>query len=285
MLKRLLTTLGLVLLSAPAQAAPALWAVSDGDSMVHIFGSLHVMPTDTEWRTPLFDATLAKADQVVFETDIRPAAMAEVGAKAFVRGIYVDGTQLTDLMDEGLEAEVRNLAENLGMPFGPMLAMRPWMAANALSAAGMASLGMIEQGVEFTLEPEIAAERLTFLETGDEQIEVLAGAPDDEQVALLQATVEQFDQLPKVLSKLMSHWLGGTPDQLEALFMMDMGGMEEAYLDRLLLARNRNWIAPIETMLAENRNNLIIVGAGHLVGDGNVLELLEGAGYSVERVQ
>ncbi|MBU1306905.1 MAG: TraB/GumN family protein [Alphaproteobacteria bacterium] len=285
MLKQLLTTLGLMALSAPAQAAPALWSISDGDSVVHIFGSLHVMPMDTEWRTPLFDETLANADQVVFETDIRPAAMAEVGAKAFVRGIYVDGTQLTDGMDEGLEAEVRRQASTLGMPFGPMLAMRPWLAANTLSIAAMAQLGMVEQGVEFALEPEISADRLVFLETGDEQIEVLAGAPDDEQIALLQATVEQFDQLPKFVSKLMSHWIGGTPDKLEALFVMDMGGLEDRYLDRLLLSRNRNWIAPIETMLAENRNNLVIVGAGHLVGAGSVIELLQDAGYSVERIQ
>jgi uncharacterized protein len=285
MLKQLLTTLGLMALSAPAQAAPALWSISDGDSVVHIFGSLHVMPMDTEWRTPLFDETLANADQVVFETDIRPAAMAEVGAKAFVRGIYVDGTQLTDVMDEGLEAEVRHQASTLGMPFGPMLAMRPWLAANTLSIAAMAQLGMVEQGVEFALEPEIPADRLVFLETGDEQIEVLAGAQDDEQIALLQATVEQFDQLPKFVSKLMSHWIGGTPDKLEALFVMDMGGLEDRYLDRLLLSRNRNWIAPIETMLAENRTNLVIVGAGHLVGAGSVIELLQDAGYSVERIQ
>ncbi|WP_137151717.1 TraB/GumN family protein [Devosia sp. FKR38] len=285
MLKRLLTTLSLMALGVPAQAAPALWEIRDGDSAVQIFGSLHVMPADTDWRTPLFDETLAEADQVVFETDVRPMAMAEVSAKAFVRGIYVDGTQLTDVVDAPLADALRAQAEQVGVPFGPMLAMRPWMAANTLSAAAMVRLGLVEQGVEFVLEPEISAERLAFLETGDEQIEVLAGAPDDEQIALLQATVDEFDQLPKVLSKLLSHWLGGTPDKLGPLFLMEMGGFEGRYLERLLLARNRNWIPPIEQMLADNRNNLIIVGAGHLVGEGSVIELLEAAGYSVERIQ
>lgn len=285
MLKRLLTTFCMIALSAPAQAAPALWEIRDADSAVQIFGSLHVMPADLDWRTPLFNETLAEADQVVFETDVRPAAMAEIGAKAFVRGIYVDGTQLTDVVDAELADELRQQAARIGVPFGPMLAMRPWMAANTLSAAAMVGLGLVEQGVEFVLEPEISAERLAFLETGDEQIEVLAGAPDDEQIALLQATVDEFDQLPKMLSKMVSHWLGGTPDKLGPLFLMEMGGLEGKYIDRLLLARNRNWIAPIEQMLADNRNNLIIVGAGHLVGEGNVIALLEAEGYEVERIQ
>ena len=38
-------------------------------------------------------------------------------------------------------------------------------------------------------------------------------------------------------------------------------------------------------MLADDEQNLVVVGAGHLVGDGNVLDLLSAAGYSVERIQ
>ena len=38
-------------------------------------------------------------------------------------------------------------------------------------------------------------------------------------------------------------------------------------------------------MLAQDRENLVIVGAAHLIGDGSVLDLLEKAGYDVERIQ
>ena len=94
-----LATLGLAM---PAQAAPAMWEIRDDDSAIWLFGSFHVLPENAAWRTELFDTVLADADRVVFETDIRPEAAAQVGAEAYVRGVYVDGTLLTDVLEREL---------------------------------------------------------------------------------------------------------------------------------------------------------------------------------------
>ncbi|MHA6692847.1 TraB/GumN family protein [Devosia sp. A449] len=281
----LLPVLMVFALVSPALADPALWEVRDDDSSIWLFGSFHILPEGTEWRTELFDGVLAEADSVVFETDVRPAAIAQMGANAFARGIYVDGTLLTDVMDEALEAQLRQQAAAMDMPMGMVLAMRPWMATNTITVQMLAAHGYQDQGVEFILQPEISEERLGSLETGAEQLEVLAGAPDDEQLAMLQATLDQLDALPKLMDKMKTRWVAGTPEQLADLFLMELGGFETAFLDRLLYARNQNWLGPIEAMLAENRENLVIVGAAHLIGDGSVLDLLEHAGYQVQRVQ
>ena len=65
----------------------------------------------------------------------------------------------------------------------------------------------------------------------------------------------------------------------------EMGGFEDAFLERLIYQRNRNWIAPLESMLEQDEEALVIVGAAHLIGDGSVLDLLEEAGYRIERIQ
>ena len=284
-LPHLLPAIAALSLATPAIAAPAMWEVRDADSSVWIFGSFHILPDGVDWRTPLFNETLASADKVVFETDIRPAVMAEVGAKAFARGVYVDGTLLTDVLDDDLEARLRSHAAAINLPLGMVLAMRPWMATNTISVAALTAEGFSQQGVEFVLEAELDDTRLAFLESGDQQLDVLSGAPEDEQIAMLSATLDQLDDLPKMMDKMLSSWADGTPDQLADMFLMEMGGFEAAFLDRLIYARNHNWIAPIEAMLAENEKNMIVVGAAHLVGDNSVLDLLEKAGYTVERVQ
>lgn len=284
--KRLLLS-GAALLgfAAPALAAPGMWEVRDGDSAIWLFGSFHVLPEGTAWRTGLFDNIMGDADKVVFETDVRPVAMSRVSADAYVRGIYTDGTLLTQMLSPELSAQLRDTMAEIGMPMGVLQAMRPWMAANAISAQALAAAGYNEQGVEFVLLPELDEDRLRFLESGAEQIEVLAGAPEDEQVALLQSTLDELGKLPKMMGKMMRSWAGGTPERLERMFLMEMGGFEEAFLERLLYARNRNWIAPLESMLAENQENLVVVGAAHLIGDESVLGLLEQAGYEIERIQ
>lgn len=282
---RLLPALAALALTLPAQAAPAMWEIRDDDSAIWLFGSFHLLPEDAVWRTELFDAVLADADQVVFETDIRPEAAAQVGAEAYVRGIYVDGTLLTDVLDETIEAQLRQTAAEINLPVGMVQAMKPWLAANTISVQAMAGKGFAAEGVELLLLPELTEERLVFLETGSEQLDVLAGSSEDEQIAMLVATLDQLDELPKLMDKMLKSWIRGTPDQMGDVFLTGMGNFEAAFLERLLYARNRNWIAPLEAMLDANSENLVVVGAAHLIGEDSVLALLEEAGYEIERIQ
>ncbi len=43
----------------------------------------------------------------------------------------------------------------------------------------------------------------------------------------------------------------------------------------VLGARNRKWVPKIEALLNDDKNYLVIVGTGHLVGEGSVIELLK----------
>lgn len=285
LLRFLVALAGAMTMSLPLAAAPAMWEVRDADSAIVLFGSFHILPDGTEWRTPLFDEKLAGADIVVFETDVSPLAMARIGAEAFVRGIYTDGTLLTDRLDADINAQLREELARIGMPIGPVLAMRPWMAANAVGTAALEAIGFSAMGVEFALEGEIAAERRRFLESGEDQLDVLSGAPEDEKIAMLVNTLAEIDHLPKLMSKMLRSWVNGTPERLTLLFQLEMGGFEDAFMERLIYARNRNWIPALEDMLERNEQAMVIVGAGHLVGEQNVIMLLEAAGYSVERIQ
>jgi len=273
------------LIASSAWAAPAMWTIRDHDSTIWLFGSFHVLPEDAVWQTSLFENVLEDADRVVFEADVRPMAVASMGAEAFVRGVYVDGTLLTDGLEEAVESQLREKAAAIELPMGSILAMRPWMATNTIAMQALAAEGYRAEGVEFVLQPALPEGRLGFLETGEQQLDVLAGAPEDEQIAMLVATLEQLDALPKLMEKMLRSWVDGTPEELGDLFLMEMGGFEEAFLDRLIYQRNRNWMAPLESMLARNQENLVIVGAGHLIGAGSVLDLLEQAGYEVARIQ
>ncbi len=41
------------------------------------------------------------------------------------------------------------------------------------------------------------------------------------------------------------------------------------------MARNRKWLPKIEALLNDDKNYLVIVGTGHLVGQGSVIDLLK----------
>src|SRR5215217_1290637 len=60
-----------------AAARPALWRLSDADTTIYLFGTIHALPEGAQWRTPALDQAMAASDELVTEinlTDMNAAA-------------------------------------------------------------------------------------------------------------------------------------------------------------------------------------------------------------------
>ena len=44
---------------APQAARPALWAVSDADTTIYLFGTTHLLPSQMKWRTAKIDHAMS----------------------------------------------------------------------------------------------------------------------------------------------------------------------------------------------------------------------------------
>lgn len=272
--------------SGCAYAAPAIWKVSDEDSSVWLFGSIHLLPPGTEWRTEIFDNLVDKADRVYFETDLGPAAQPRIIALSMERGFARDGRLLNQRISGKLMGKVRSAAEQFAVPVPTLLAMQPWMAASTISVSALMQAGYDPNaGVDAMLQQEISVERQGFLETAEQQIEVIAGGSEADQILMLEATLAEAERMVTMIDEMKDAWLGGTPETLADLFLAEMGAYGEGFMDRLIIDRNQNWVEQIEVMLAENEEAFLVVGAGHLVGEHSVVKLLDDQGFSSERVQ
>lgn len=269
-----------------AQAAPAIWKVSDEDSSIWLFGSIHLLPPGTEWRTEIFDNLIDEAERVYFETDLGPAAQPKIIALTMERGFARDGRLLNQRISEKLMGKVRSAAERFAVPVPTLLAMQPWMAASTISVSALVQAGYDPNaGVDTMLQQEISVERQGFLETAEEQIDVIAGGSEADQIIMLEATLAEAERIVTMIDEMKDAWLSGTPETLADLFLAEMGAYGEGFMDRLIVDRNENWVEQIEVMLAENEAAFLVVGAGHLVGEHSVVKLLEQQGFSSERVQ
>ncbi|WEJ31965.1 TraB/GumN family protein [Devosia sp. SD17-2] len=272
--------------AAPAHAAPVLWKVSDADSSIWLFGSIHLLPEDTEWRTDTLNKLLTKADRVYFETDLGPVAQPEIMALTMEHGFATDGRLLNARIDAELMQKVRDAAELYGVPVPTLLAMRPWLAASTISVTALMQAGYDPNlGVDLVLQQEVERERQGYLETAAEQIGFLAGEDETSEVEMLAGTLAEADRLVEMLDEMMAAWVTGNPEELADLFMADAGAYGVAFIDILINQRNENWTAEIETMLTENEEALLVVGAGHLLGEMSVVKQLEDKGFTAERVQ
>lgn len=272
---------------ATPQGAPALWTLSDEDTVVHLFGTVHILRPETEWRTPAFDAVFEAADAIYFEADVSSPESAQAMARLVPQlGVYTDGTRLSQVLDEAERRTVEEAMDHIGVPMAAIEPMKPWLATVQLSVQALVKQGYSpESGVETVLTEaaETAGKELRFLETGEQQLRFFADMSQDDQVEFLVASAEQIVDNPQLLDTLVDKWARGDVDAIGQIMAdPDVMGSQHVY-DVLIVERNANWTAQIEALMADEAGTfLIAVGAGHLAGEDSVAEMLRARGYAVE---
>lgn len=274
--------LALALSTAPALAAPAMWKVSDSDSSVYLFGSIHVFTRDVNWRTPLLDTEVRAADHVYFELLLDQQAFATMGRAMLVEGRLRDGRKLWDLLTPEQAGELRTALTAAGLDQATFERMTPWMAELMLSSALIQGA---QAGVETTLFSEVEPERQRGLETAEEQLGFMAEGSEADQVENLMRSVRLMGApgSDAFVEEMMSAWESGDAEALYRMNSDEEAGTADRY-DVLITGRNTRWTTRIAQMLADNDEALVVVGAGHLVGPGGVPALLAERGFEVERV-
>jgi uncharacterized protein YbaP (TraB family) len=291
-LRAVIAALIFTALPAVATAAPAMWEVSDGDSRVWLFGSMHLLPAGTEWRTPLFDATVAKAEKVYFEADVGPWGI--LGATIWMLKSGFNNAQhpwLSTLTPEQTQKLTTAIAP-LGMTLKDLAAFDPWLAGlvieqkalDAPAGGASASTKPSVSGPDMAVEGELVPERKAYFETVAQQLNLMSALPREQQIASLMATLDDLGGTSGDLDTMAAKWSSGDVDALQTAITQDpdTGG---PLADTMIYGRNRNWVPVIEGMLAQNHQDLVIVGAAHLIGDGSVTDLLSKAGFTVTRIQ
>ena len=261
---------------------PAMWVVKDADSTLYLFGTVHLLRPTTAWGTDRIDAAFDSADKLVLEIS-NPDDQAAVIPLIQQHGLS-PATPLSSLLTAEELAKLDAAGQTIGLSAAQLDPFRPWFAALTLSVAPLAKAGYDPaSGVELILKAraEAAGKPVTGFETIDEQIRILAGFPQEDQLDFLRSTLEDFDTATTDLDKLVDAWATGDVEAIETVGVDPMRESSEELYQALLVRRNTNWADQIQTELAGSGTVFIAVGAAHLAGDDSVQEILERRGVEV----
>lgn len=276
---------------AAIEANPAIWSISDADSTVYLFGTVHILPPELNWRTPAVDAALEDSEIVYFEADVMSnSAQQQAAALIPQLGLNEAGVTLTSLISEEAQAHMATLAERIGAPPEALAAqmdpLKPWLAAVTLGVLQMQAGGYDpESGVEYKLNADAqeAGKAFGYFETVEEQLGYLASLPLETQIADFETGVAQMVEDPDALSEMVQAWAVGDMSVIDRAFNEDLRNSSGDLFEALIVQRNRNWIPQIEAALASDQDAFIAVGAGHMPGETGVIALLEANGHAVTR--
>lgn len=269
-------------LSSAVAAKPAMWVVRDADSEIYLFGTVHMLGEGADWRTPLFNDVYAKAGTVWVETTVDRAE-----ARSLMSRYGVDPERrLSEKLNPRLMTRLAPMLERRRVPVASADSLRPWAAAMILSVQPPRADGRsLDNGPDVVLAREAtsAAKPLRTFETMEGQFRMLAGLPEEAEVAYLASVVE--DQIHPPSGSLEQAWAEGDLDGLARRMVDDMRRNNPALYAALLKNRNEAWARTLTVEMRGNGVQLVNVGALHMVGKHGLPALMRQRGFEVRRVQ
>lgn len=269
----------------PTRAGPALWKLSDEDTTIYLFGTVHALPRDTVWFTgpvkQAVDASDALITEIPSNSVTDPASQQMIAVKAMLPS----DKSVREFLDEEQRVAYEVAMSKLGLPVEAFDRFEPWFAGMTLAMLPLMKAGYdMESGVEKVVEKQApSSAKRDALETIDYQIDMFDTLPMASQVAFLMSSAGNIDEVSPMMDKMLAEWIEGDADGLAAL--LNEGLTDQVLADVLLYRRNQNWAQWIGTRMDQPGTVFVAVGAGHLAGDKSVQNYLAERGFTVERVQ
>ena len=183
-------------------------------------------------------------------------------------------------------AEIRALAKEKKVPMAMIDPFDPWFSSMTLAVMQYMNAGMSpEFGVDrhFMQRAQVANKPILGLETMDEQFSIMDSVDYDVQVDMLKEILKSDKDTKELIDAIDKHWRSGDMDALNEILMEDFEDAPDFY-NKLLKQRNENWIPQLSSMLEDDDDYLIVVGAAHMLGKDGILTLLEKEGYLAEQL-
>jgi uncharacterized protein len=293
LIRRGIAALGLIAAAASGTAAtarstgPALWSVSDKDTTVYLFGTIHLLPKNSSWRTPKFEQAVQGSQSLVLETVIDSANPAQLAGLMASMGFSAGLPPLAQRVSPEKRPLLEAAIAKTRLPRPVFDKMETWAAAFTLLGVQFQTLGVEgDQGVEAVLRQSFAAagKPVGELESNREQLSFFDRLPESAQRDLLEGAIEKPDEMKVKFNDMLKAWLSGDVDSIARSFNEDLQSSPELKA-ALLTRRNYNWSQWIERRMAQPGTVMIAVGAGHLAGGESVQRYLQSRGYKVKRLQ
>lgn len=251
---------------------------------VYLLGSVHFLKP-AEKLPAAIDAAYAEAEQLLMEIDMDDLDPLHAQQVTLELGMLPPNQTLESQLGAATYAKVSEQARAIGIEPAMLNRFRPWLAALTLVQLQLVKMGLDPNaGVEQRFVARAAADHkeIKGLETLRDQLAMMASLPLAQQREFLLYSVEDTERATREIDDLIAAWRSGDLAGLAALMTEGFEKYPDLYRP-MTVDRNRKWIGPLEALLDDRDDYLVIVGALHLVGKDSVIELLEKRGHTISR--
>ncbi len=294
MYKKIIPTLILILslILTSAEKGNFLWKATKGESAAFLLGSIHIVPDDIYPLNSAIEKAFESSDLLAVEADMSSLDQTKVQMLTMQKGLYLDGNSLEKVLDyetyRSLEAALDSLKL---LSISQVKIMKPWLAAITVPQLLIMKYGYsLDNGIDmhFLKAAKKRNMKILELESAEFQIELISGFSEDLQVRFLKSALKETGNFKQKFDQMVSAWKKGDAKGMDKIINDELKKDKELapVYDKLIGERNITMTGKIDGWLKENKKEtyFIVVGAGHLTGNGGIVELLKKKGYKLEKL-
>jgi uncharacterized protein YbaP (TraB family) len=271
---------------------PALWTVHGPKGTAYLFGSVHVLPANINWKSrELLDA-MKRSDTFVFEIPLDHQDRDRVEALRIqkeimdVHGMLPPGESLRHNLPANMVPKYDSVIANLNISPGYLDRLQPWLASMVLETAQFfradaSAMNGVDVQV-YAIASNMHKDTRGF-ETLEQQLAIIG--PEEQRVGIAELghTIDQAttDSVNRTYDALLTAWEHA--DVAAIAKESDTEFAKDPQLRKTLLDdRTARWAQELQPMLNEEHNYFVTVGAAHLSGPNGLPALMRKAGYKVD---
>ncbi|MCX7794002.1 MAG: TraB/GumN family protein [Thermodesulfovibrionales bacterium] len=267
-----------------AEERGLLWQISSNKSEVYLLGSIHIFKKEFYPLNQRIEKAFSEAEVVVFEVNLNEMGSMQVLNLFQQKGLYPEGDSLKSHVSEKTLNMVLPKLEVLGITHELAMRLKPWMLAVTIQSMELQNFGFFpEYGIDHYLYKKAEGKEIKGLETPQYQIEMFDSFSERLQELFLLYTIKDLDRLPSITDLLVMAWKKGDTFIIQELTYKAL--TEEPELlpiyEKLFFERNTKMASKIEEYLTTGKKHFVIIGAGHLVGEKGIIEILKKKGYKI----
>lgn len=263
-----------------------LWKLEEKNAVLYFFGSIHMASQDLYPLDEKITTAFDQADTLVVELDATSKEnLTRTQQLTIARGTFPGDETLADYAGPELLEHLSSLAGMYGIPPEAGLKLKPWVIEITITAMEIQKMGYdasLGLDIHFLNLAHERGKEIQELETVDEQIDLVSGIPVPDQILSLESTIRELEELPAYVDEMISAWREGDAEKMAEMIMKAYTVSPEfrTVYERLFTARNQKWVDTYCDFIAGGGTYFIITGAGHLVGENSVIDMLRARGYT-----
>lgn len=277
--------------AVPAQAQ-LLWKIEGNGAKgtSYLLGTHHIAPAHMTDSIKGFDEALKSVDVIYGEIDMLSADAQSQQAAVMKYALAPADSMLTSLLKP---EQVDSLNKVLAAYTGGMLTaealaqLKPAMVSTQLGVfQSLKAFPDFNPAMQLDALVQQKGKELNIpakgFETIDEQMQLLMGDPLAKQAASLMEAVAKDGEAIELAQRLADAYVSQNLPAIAAI-MEQEDTMDAEARQRLIYDRNAAWVEAMQQFLPA-QSAFVAVGAGHLIGEKGLVQLLRSLGYTVTPV-